>query len=66
MHSVSALVTLFAIKEETFKEKDRMPEKIITAGAYFLNRVMEIIGKGDYELGAVWVARKVPEGYISG
>lgn len=27
---------------------------------------MEIIGKGEYELGAVWVARKVPEGYISG
>lgn len=27
---------------------------------------MEIIGKGEYELGAVWVARRVPEGYISG
>ncbi len=25
---------------------------------------MEIIGKGDYEKGAVWVARKVPDGYI--
>jgi len=27
--------------------------------------VMEIIGKGEYELGAVWVARKVPDGYVS-
>lgn len=26
--------------------------------------IMEIIGKGNYEKGAVWVARKVPEGYI--
>eukprot|EP01034_Spumella_vulgaris_P027599 gene27599-34344_t len=26
--------------------------------------IMEIIGKGDYEKGAVWVARKVPEGHI--
>lgn len=26
---------------------------------------MEIIGKGDYELGAVWVAMKVPDGYIT-
>ena len=27
---------------------------------------MEIIGKGSYELGAVWVAMRVPNGYISG
>lgn len=27
--------------------------------------VMEIIGKGTYELGAVWVAMKVPDGYVS-
>ena len=27
--------------------------------------IMEIIGKGEYELGAVWVARKVPDGYIT-
>lgn len=27
-------------------------------------RIMEIIGKGNYETGAVWVARKVPDGYI--
>lgn len=26
---------------------------------------MEIIGKGEFELGAVWVAHKVPEGYVS-
>jgi len=26
--------------------------------------IMEIIGKGNYEKGAVWVARKVPEGHI--
>jgi len=26
--------------------------------------IMEIIGKGEYELGAVWVARKVPAGYV--
>jgi dipeptidase len=25
---------------------------------------MEIIGKGDYELGAVWVAVRVPDGYV--
>lgn len=29
------------------------------------NRIMEIIGKGAYELGSVWVALKVPDGYIS-
>ena len=28
--------------------------------------IMEIIGKGAYEKGAVWVARKVPDGYITG
>jgi len=28
--------------------------------------IMEIIGKGKYEKGAVWVARQVPDGYISG
>ena len=28
--------------------------------------VMEIIGKGKNELGAVWVARKIPDGYVSG
>lgn len=28
--------------------------------------IMEMIGKGDGEKGAVWVAMKVPEGYISG
>jgi dipeptidase len=27
-------------------------------------RVMEIIGKGDYEKGSVWVARKIPDGYV--
>jgi dipeptidase len=28
--------------------------------------IMEIIGKGKYEKGAVWVARLIPDGYISG
>ena len=28
--------------------------------------MMELIGKGRYEKGAVWVARKVPEGYVTG
>ncbi len=28
--------------------------------------IMEIIGKGQGEKGAVWVARKIPDGYISG
>ncbi len=28
--------------------------------------IFEVIGKGQGEKGAVWVARKVPEGYISG
>jgi len=28
--------------------------------------IMEIIGKGKYEKGAVWVARMVPDGYVSG
>lgn len=28
--------------------------------------IMEIIGKGKYEKGAVWVAMLVPEGYVSG
>ena len=27
--------------------------------------ILEVIGKGEYELGAVWVAQKVPDGYIS-
>jgi dipeptidase len=27
---------------------------------------MELIGKGRFEKGAVWVARKVPDGYVSG
>jgi dipeptidase len=28
--------------------------------------IMELIGKGKYEKGAVWVARLVPDGYVSG
>lgn len=28
--------------------------------------ILELIGKGKYEKGAVWVARRVPEGYVSG
>ena len=28
--------------------------------------IMELIGKGKYEKGAVWVARMIPEGYVSG
>lgn len=28
--------------------------------------IMELIGKGDFEKGAVWVALRVPDGYISG
>jgi dipeptidase len=28
--------------------------------------IMEIIGKGKYEKGAVWVARLIPDGYVSG
>jgi len=28
--------------------------------------ILEIIGKGEADPGAVWVARKVPDGYISG
>ena len=28
--------------------------------------ILEIIGKGQGEKGAVWVARKIPDGYISG
>ncbi len=28
--------------------------------------IMEIIGKGKYEKGAVWVALKIPDGYVSG
>ena len=28
--------------------------------------IMEMIGKGERETGAVWVARRIPDGYISG
>lgn len=28
--------------------------------------IMEIIGKGEYEKGAVWVARRIPDGYVCG
>ncbi|MFC1732629.1 dipeptidase [candidate division KSB1 bacterium] len=28
--------------------------------------IMEMIGKGEEELGAVWVARRIPDGYICG
>ena len=28
--------------------------------------IMEMIGKGKYEKGAVWVARLIPDGYVSG
>lgn len=28
--------------------------------------IMELIGKGNHEKGAVWVARRVPEGYVCG
>ncbi len=28
--------------------------------------IMELIGKGNFEKGAVWVAVKIPDGYISG
>lgn len=28
--------------------------------------IMEMIGKGRYEKGAVWVARLIPDGYVSG
>ena len=28
--------------------------------------IVEMIGKGNYEKGAVWVARLIPDGYISG
>ncbi|QZT36865.1 C69 family dipeptidase [Halosquirtibacter xylanolyticus] len=28
--------------------------------------IMEVIGKGEGEKGAVWVARRVPDGYVSG
>ncbi len=28
--------------------------------------IMELIGKGRYEIGAVWVARLIPDGYVSG
>ncbi len=28
--------------------------------------IMELIGKGNYEKGAVWVARLVPDGYVCG
>lgn len=28
--------------------------------------IMEMIGKGDKEKGAVWVARMIPDGYVSG
>ena len=28
--------------------------------------IMELIGKGKFEKGAVWVARQVPDGYVSG
>jgi len=28
--------------------------------------IMELIGKGKYEKGAVWVAMRIPDGYVSG
>ena len=28
--------------------------------------IMEIIGKGEYELGSVWVAVRIPDGSIAG
>ena len=28
--------------------------------------IMEMIGKGKFEKGAVWVARQIPDGYVSG
>jgi dipeptidase len=28
--------------------------------------IMDVIGKGKYEKGAVWVARLIPDGYVSG
>jgi dipeptidase len=28
--------------------------------------ILEMIGKGEFELGAVWVAVRIPDGYISG
>ena len=27
---------------------------------------MEIVSKGNFELGAVWVARRIPDGHVSG
>lgn len=28
--------------------------------------IMEVIGKGEFEKGMVWVARRIPDGYVSG
>jgi dipeptidase len=28
--------------------------------------ILEMIGKGNYEMGAVWVAMRIPDGYVSG
>ena len=28
--------------------------------------IMEVIGKGKFEKGMVWVARRIPDGYVSG
>lgn len=28
--------------------------------------IMELIGKGKFEKGAIWVARQIPDGYVSG
>ena len=73
-----SLMFLALQRAKTAREAIRIMDELITEYGYFSTGeslsvsdpnevwIMEIIGKGVGNKGAVWVARKVPDGYICG
>ena len=73
-----SLIYITLQRAKNAREAIKTMHELVTSHGYFSSGesfsiadenevwVMELIGKGDGEKGAVWVARRIPDGYVSG
>ncbi len=73
-----SLIYITLQRAKTAREAIRIMNELVTEYGYYSSGesfsisdknevwIMDLIGKGKKEKGAVWVARKIPEGYVSG
>ena len=73
-----SLIYITLQRAQTAREAIKIMHELVSTHGYYSSGesfsiadknevwIMELIGKGEGEKGAVWVARRIPDGYVSG